>query len=81
MFEGLALLFQEMKIRYSVQLIIVALNEEAGIGPTIAEMKDTLSDLQVLVVDGKSNDRTVEMAKRLSAKVIFQDGSGKGDLG
>ena len=68
-----------MKIGYSAQLIIAALNEEPGIGLTITEMKDALVDLEVLVVDGKSNDRTVEIAKGLGAKVIFQDGSGKGD--
>ena len=73
------ILFKEMKIRYSAQLIIAALNEEPGIGLTIAEMKDALVDLKVLVVDGKSSDRTVEIAEELGAKVIFQDGSGKGD--
>ncbi len=73
------ILFQEMKMRYSAQLIIAALNEEPGIGLTIAEMKDALVDLKVLVVDGKSSDRTVEIAEELGAKVIFQDGSGKGD--
>jgi len=68
-----------MIIGYSAQLIIAALNEEPGIGLTIAEMKDALVDLEVLVVDGKSDDRTVEIAKGLGAKVIFQDGLGKGD--
>lgn len=68
-----------MKIGYSAQLIIAALNEEPGIGRTISEMKDALDNLEILVVDGRSEDRTVEIAKRLGAKVIFQDGSGKGD--
>lgn len=77
--EGLTLPFQEMRIRYSAQLVIAALNEEPGIGLTISEMKDTLADLQVIVVDGKSSDRTVDIARSLGAKVIFQDGSGKGD--
>lgn len=77
--EGLTLPFQEMRIRYSAQLVIAALNEEPGIGLTISEMKDTLADLQVIVVDGKSSDRTVDIARSLGAEVIFQDGSGKGD--
>ncbi len=68
-----------MKIGYSAQLIIAALNEEPGIGLTIAEMKDALVDLEILVVDGNSNDRTVEIAKGLGAKVVCQDGFGKGD--
>jgi dolichol-phosphate hexosyltransferase len=61
------------------QLVITALNEAPGIGPTIAEMKDTLGDLPVLVVDGKSTDQTAEIARNLGAKVISQSGVGKGD--
>ncbi len=68
-----------MQTRYSAQLIIAALNEAPGIGLTIAEMKDTLGDIPVLVVDGKSSDRTVEIAKNMGAKVVFQEGVGKGD--
>jgi len=68
-----------VETRFSVQLIIVALNEAPGIGLTIAEMKETLDNIAVLVVDGKSSDRTVEIAKSLGAKVVCQDGFGKGD--
>ena len=63
----------------SIQLVIAALNEEQGIGLTIAEMKDTLGDIPTLVVDGKSTDRTVELSKNMGATVITQDGKGKGD--
>src|SRR4030065_331662 len=68
-----------METRYSAQLIIAALNEAPGIGLTIAEMKDTLGEISVLVVDGRSSDRTVEIAKNLGANVVCQDGVGKGD--
>jgi dolichol-phosphate mannosyltransferase len=68
-----------METHCSAQLIIAALNEAPGIGLTIAEMKDTLGEISVLVVDGKSSDRTVEIAKNLGAKVVCQDGFGKGD--
>ena len=47
----------------STQIIIAALNEEEGIGLTIAEIFDTLNNPHVLVVDGRSSDRTVEVAK------------------
>jgi dolichol-phosphate hexosyltransferase len=67
------------KLESSTQVIIAALNEEEGIGLTIAEMIDTLGDPRVLVVDGNSTDRTVEVAKNLGAKIAFQDGLGKGD--
>jgi glycosyltransferase involved in cell wall biosynthesis len=75
----LTITFQKQEARYSTQLIIAALNEAPGIGLTIAEMKDALGDISVLVVDGKSSDRTVEIAKNLGAKVYYQDGVGKGD--
>ena len=62
-----------------IQLIIAALNEEEGIGLTIAEMKDTLGEISTLVVDGKSTDKTVDLARNMGATVICQDGVGKGD--
>lgn len=63
----------------STQVIIAALNEEQGIGLTIAELKRTLDSPHVLVVDGHSSDRTVEVAKSLGVDVVLQDGVGKGD--
>ncbi len=77
--KDLTILVQEMETHYSAQLIIAALNEAPGIGLTISEMKDTLGETPVLVVDGKSSDRTVEIAKNLGAKVVCQDGISKGD--
>jgi len=46
-------------------VIIAALNEEEGIGLTLAETSQKISPNQVLVVDGHSDDRTVEIAKDL----------------
>ena len=63
----------------STQVIIAALNEEEGIGPTIAELKATLDAPRVLVVDGRSTDRTVEIDKSMGADIVLQDGLGKGD--
>jgi len=63
----------------STQVIVAALNEEAGIGLTIAEIKDNLDSPHILVVDGHSRDRTVEIAKNLGVDIAFQDGVGKGD--
>lgn len=62
-----------------IQVIIAALNEEEGIEPTIAELKEYLFKAKFLVVDGNSVDQTAGKAKRLGAEVIFQDGHGKGD--
>ena len=33
----------------------------------------------MIVIDGKSTDRTIEIAKNLGATVACQDGTGKGD--
>jgi len=63
----------------STQVVIAALNEEEGIGPTISELIKTLKNPRILVVDGRSTDRTVEVAKSMGAAVVFQDGRGKGD--
>lgn len=63
----------------SVLVIIAALNEEKGIGFSLAELRMVLADPRYLVVDGNSVDRTVEFAKEMGAEVMFQEGSGKGD--
>jgi dolichol-phosphate hexosyltransferase len=62
-----------------VQIVIAARNEEEGVGPTISELLHYLGDCRVLVVDGWSTDKTVELAKNLGANIAFQDGRGKGD--
>ena len=63
----------------SILAIVPTLNEEEGIGPTIAELKQYLGKPWILVVDGWSFDKTVKVAKDMGADVIFQLGSGKGD--
>jgi dolichol-phosphate mannosyltransferase len=69
----------EGSYRNPVLAIVAALNEEEGVGLTIAELRQYLEKPWVLVVDGKSQDRTVEVAKNADADVIFQEGTGKGD--
>ena len=60
-------------------VIIAALNEEEGIGLTLVEMLRYVNAKDVLVIDGHSTDRTVEVAKDMGAQVFFQDRIGKGD--
>ena len=59
-------------------VVIAAINEEKGIGPTICELKTTLDEPHLVVVDGRSSDKTVEIAKDLGADVLIQKGEGKG---
>jgi len=65
--------------RRSVLAIIAALNEEEGVGLTIAELRRYLEKPWVLVVDGWSSDGTVRLAKDMYADVLFQEGKGKGN--
>jgi glycosyltransferase involved in cell wall biosynthesis len=63
----------------NVSVVVAALNEEKGIGPTLQELRRFLADSQVVVIDGNSVDRTVEIAKNMGADVVLQEGTGKGN--
>jgi glycosyltransferase involved in cell wall biosynthesis len=60
-------------------IFIAALNEEEGIGATISELSENINAKRILVIDGYSDDRTVEVAKDHGAEIFFQNGRGKGD--
>ncbi|MDR1992010.1 MAG: glycosyltransferase family 2 protein [Nitrososphaerota archaeon] len=62
----------------TISVVIATLNEEAGIGPTIGEMQKVLRNPYMVVVDGNSVDRTIEIAKNMGADVMLQEGHGKG---
>ena len=63
----------------AISIVIATLNEEEGIGPTLEELRKVLDDPYVVVIDGNSVDRTVEIAKNMGADVLLQEGKGKGD--
>ena len=63
----------------STLVIVATLNEEEGVGPTLAEIKGSLDELSCLVVDGRSTDGTAKIAEQMGAEVVTQKGSGKGD--
>ena len=65
---------QESDIKCSADVIIAALNEEEGIGPTLAEISQNISPNQVLVVDGHSHDRTVEISAFFGLMLMFVAG-------
>lgn len=67
------------KVKYSTLVIIAALNEEDGIGSTLAEVRAFLDSSLILVVDGRSVDGTAKIAEAMGAQVIPQKGFGKGD--
>lgn len=69
--------------RLKVTVILPTLNEEGGIGPSI-DILDRAAfarlgwDLEVLVVDGDSRDRTREEASRRGARVLVEPRRGYG---
>lgn len=62
----------------SVGIVIPAMNEEKNIEEVLCRVHDLGFD-NVLVIDGKSKDNTVAIASKRGAKVVMQDGKGKGD--
>lgn len=60
-----------------VTVVIPTLNEEENIAEVIQELSQMRYD-DILIIDGNSADRTVEIAKKLGVKVITQNGRGKG---
>jgi dolichol-phosphate mannosyltransferase len=60
-----------------VSVVIPAKNEERSIGPIITRAMSFADE--VVVVDGNSKDRTPEIARSLGARVVVDNGKGKGD--
>lgn len=62
-----------------ISVIIPALNEEKTIGHVIQLAKNSLHVSEVIVVDDKSMDNTVEEARKAGATIITSTKLGKGD--
>jgi glycosyltransferase involved in cell wall biosynthesis len=68
------------KARFSplnVGIVIPALNEEKNIQDVLCKLREFGYE-NILVIDGKSKDDTAKVAAKLGAKVVMQDGHGKG---
>lgn len=62
-----------------VSVIVPAYNEEESIGACLESLgKQTHKDVEIIVVDDSSTDRTVEIAESMGAKVLKQDHRGPG---
>ena len=66
-----------------VSILLPTLNEEEGIGDTIDSIKKEEFEkrgweLEIVVVDGNSTDRTREIAKEKGAKIIIEPRKGYG---
>jgi glycosyltransferase involved in cell wall biosynthesis len=61
-----------------VSIIIPTFNEEKNVALVINRLR-TMGFKDILIVDGHSTDRTVDVALSLGARVVYQNGSGKGN--
>jgi len=67
-----------------VSILLPALNEEQTIGKVIDDIpRDALEkrgyNVEVIVIDGHSKDRTIDIARTKGAKILTQTGLGKGN--
>lgn len=60
-----------------IEVILPTLNEEEGLPLVIKSFREQ-GIKNLVVVDGHSTDNTVEIARKNKAKVIMQEGEGKG---
>lgn len=65
------------KKKLPTSVIILAKNEERTIGKVISGVKPYAEE--ILVIDGHSQDKTREIARRLGVKVILDNKKGKGE--
>lgn len=62
-----------------VSIILPTKNEETSIGDTITRIGEVCNHPRIVVVDGNSTDRTVDIARQEGVEVIFDHGLGKGE--
>ena len=76
------MVLNEQLDHYDLAIVIPTLNEEKGIKSTITSVKNSIAgkySFAIVVVDGQSEDKTVEIAKDFGAKVLIQRRMGYGD--
>lgn len=61
-----------------IGVVIPTLNEERNL-PRVLKALQKSGIKDVLVIDGRSNDRTIEVAKNFGVNIVAQAGQGKGD--
>ena len=66
------------RINQKVTVIIPTLNEEESIGQTLDEIPKDFADLEIMIVDGLSKDRTIEIAKKKGARIVMEKRKGYG---
>lgn len=75
--EGKLMSSQNNSGRVPFSVVVPARNEELTISAILERVRTMTDDL--IVVDGHSDDKTVEVSKSFGARVIQDNGRGKGD--
>lgn len=64
-------------VKLMITVTIPTLNEEKAIGKVI-QMIPEMKDLEIMIVDGLSTDKTVEIAEQLGARAVMETRKGYG---
>lgn len=64
-----------MKTNYDVSVIVATLNNEKTIGLVLESVKNNFPK-EIIVVDGKSKDQTIEIAKKYTKLIFYDEGTG-----
>ena len=59
--------------------LIPTLNEEKNIAATLDKVNECKFVKEIILIDGNSTDRTVEIAQNYSVTILKQTGQGKGN--
>jgi dolichol-phosphate mannosyltransferase len=76
MLEERSVVAKPSDVNKVLTVVIPTLNEEHGIAKVLEELR-SLHLTNILVVDGYSKDKTVQIASDYGAKVVYQQGKGK----
>jgi glycosyltransferase involved in cell wall biosynthesis len=68
---------QPKPLPLNVGVVIPAFNEEKNLGDVLCQLKDA-GYRNILVIDGLSDDGTLQVAAKNGAKIVLQEGRGKG---
>lgn len=62
-----------MKFRKEISIIIPTLNEEEYLDRLLSRLEDNSQGLEIIIVDGGSKDKTVEIARRHGVQLVETD--------
>lgn len=64
-----------------ISIIIPTLNEEKIIEKTLKSLREFNGDYEIIISDGRSTDKTIEIGKRLADKVVVYEGTTRQTIG